>query len=178
MSGRKITKDELMSSVKENENLSFQSQFKLDKAYLKECFEESEANGFAIKPKYGLLVLLTALGLLAIYGLEQPYLGNFLILLAVVECLAFYYRKSWWVIRQNLSRAAGNMVTVKVSQQGIETQAHHAEFSYPFTALEALTETERGFLIVQGGKPSYISKSVLTPEACAFLTKQSEIIKH
>lgn len=51
-----------MSSPKENENLSFQSQFKLDKAYYKECFEESEANGLAIKPKYGLLILLVALG--------------------------------------------------------------------------------------------------------------------
>ncbi|MDW7547678.1 YcxB family protein [Pseudoalteromonas sp. McH1-7] len=161
-----------MSSPKENENLSFQSQFKLDKAYYKECFEESEANGLAIKPKYGLLILLVALGFFAIYGLQEHYLGNFLILLAVVECLAFYYRKAWWVTRQALSRAAGNVVTVSITDNQIITKASHAEFCYAFNAIEKLIETERGFLVFQSNKPSYISKSGLSAEAIEFLSQK------
>ncbi|MEJ6476594.1 hypothetical protein [Pseudoalteromonas piscicida] len=163
-----------MSPLEQNENLSFQSQFKLDKAYYKECFEESEANGLAVKPKYGLLVLLVTLGLIAIYGLQQHYLGNFLILLAVVECLAFYYRKAWWVTRQSLSRAAGNIVEVSITNKGISTKATHAEFSYPFNTLDKLEETTRGFLVFQNNKPSYISKSGLSEQAIAFLSDCSK----
>ncbi|WP_236596519.1 YcxB family protein [Pseudoalteromonas sp. GCY] len=163
-----------MPSLEQNENLSFQSQFKLDKAYYRECFEESEANGLAVKPKYGLLVLLIALGLFAIYGLQEHYVGNFLILLAVVECVAFYYRKAWWVIRQSYSRAAGNIVEVSISKAGISTKATHAEFSYPFDDLDKLVETNRGFLVFHQNKPSYISKSGLNEEAIAFLSDQSQ----
>ena len=51
------------------------------------------------------------LGLFGIYGLGDHYLGTFLLMLALLECIAFYYRRPWWVTRQMLSRASGSYST-------------------------------------------------------------------
>ncbi|WP_440053725.1 YcxB family protein [Pseudoalteromonas sp. T1lg65] len=152
---------------------TFQSQYILDKPYFIECYEESEQNGLGGKPKITLIAMLVLLGLVAIYLLQQSYLGNFLILLAVLECVAFYYRKPWWVARQMISRVAGNTITLTIDQQGITSDSLQKNFSYQFTELDKIQETQRGFLLFHKKNATYISKSILNEPAIALLQAQS-----
>ena len=54
---------------------------------------------------------------MSIYVLDNGYLGNFLIVLAIIECISYYYRRPWWVARQMLSRASGSNVIIEIDEE-------------------------------------------------------------
>lgn len=99
--------------------MTLTTTYTLDKPYSYECFDESVAHSKRAQPKYFLLALLVALGLFGIYGLDDHYLGSFLIMVAVLECIAFYYRRPWWVTRQMLSKASGLRSPLPLTKKGL-----------------------------------------------------------
>jgi hypothetical protein len=153
--------------------MEFTTTYKLDKPYFYECFDESLPYSKRAKPKYVLLILLVALGLLGIYGLNDHYLGTFMIMLAILECVSFYYRRSWWVIRQMFSRASGSEVTLIFNEEGITSQNHYKNDQLKWQDIDKIMTTERGIILKTNNRMQYISKHILCADTLAFINKKA-----
>ncbi|KTF16090.1 YcxB family protein [Pseudoalteromonas sp. H105] len=153
--------------------MQFNTSYTLDKPYFYECFDESLQYSTQAKPKYGLLILLISLGLISIYALEQHYLGNFMIVAAIVECIAFYYRRPWWVTRQMLSRASGSKATLTIDEDGFSSENPHKSYQITWQQIDDIIFTPRGILLKSKKGMQYISNSVLNEEAINFIKKRA-----
>ncbi|MDQ9093130.1 YcxB family protein [Pseudoalteromonas haloplanktis] len=153
--------------------MSFTTTYTLDKPYFYECFDESLPYSAQAKPKYIFLVLLVSLGLTAIYALEQHYLGNFLIMAAVLECVAFYYRRPWWVTRQMLSRASGSEATLTIDDEGFKSVNPHKSYQLAWQDIDEVIYTSRGIILKSRRGMQYISNSVLNDEVIEFIKKRA-----
>jgi len=153
--------------------MAFTTTYTLDKPYYYECFDESLPYSKRAKPKYFLLVLLVALGLFGIYGLEDHYLGSFMIMLAVLECLAFYYRRPWWVTRQMLSRASGSEVTLTFDDNGIKSANHYKSYQLAWQDINEVMDTQQGIILRNKSGMQYISKKIISTETLAFINKKT-----
>ncbi|WP_394191819.1 YcxB family protein [Pseudoalteromonas atlantica] len=153
--------------------MQFNTSYTLDKPYFYECFDESLPYSTQAKPKYGLLILLISLGLISIYALEQHYLGNFMIVAAIVECIAFYYRRPWWVTRQMLSRASGSKAKLTIDETGFSSENPHKSYQITWQQIDDVIFTPRGILLKNKKGMQYISKSILSDEAIAYIKKRA-----
>ncbi|KAA1152240.1 MULTISPECIES: YcxB family protein [Pseudoalteromonas] len=153
--------------------MALTTTYTLDRPYFYECFDESLPYSKRAQPKYFLLMLLTALGLFGIYGLNDHYLGSFLIMLAILECVAFYYRRPWWVTRQMLSRASGSEVTLTFDDEGIKSVNHYKNYQLVWQDINEVIDTERGLLLKNKRGMQYISKQILSPEIINYINKKA-----
>ncbi|WP_257326313.1 YcxB family protein [Pseudoalteromonas rhizosphaerae] len=153
--------------------MSFSTTYTLDKPYFYECFDESLPYSAQAKPKYVFLVLLVSLGLTAIYWLEKHYLGNFLIMAAVLECVAFYYRRPWWVTRQMLSRASGSEATLTIDESGFKSENPHKSYQLAWQDIDEVIFTVRGIILKSRRGMQYISNSVLSDEIIEYIKKRA-----
>ncbi|NMM40939.1 YcxB family protein [Pseudoalteromonas arctica] len=153
--------------------MSFSTTYTLDKSYFYECFDESLPYSTQAKPKYVFLVLLVSLGLTAIYWLEKHYLGNFLIMAAVLECVAFYYRRPWWVTRQMLSRASGSEATLTIDKNGFKSENPHKSYQLAWQDIDDVIFTVRGIILKSRRGMQYISNSVLSDEIIEYIKKRA-----
>jgi hypothetical protein len=150
----------------------YSEKFVLNKSYFQECFDESIELGDHNKPKYFLLVLLVVLGLFSIYILAEHYLGNFLLLLAVVEGLAFYYRRPWWVARQMLSRASGSTVELHINGEHIEAKNPYKHYQLAWQEIDSIIETRKGLVLRSKKSMQYLSNQSISNETRAFILAQ------
>lgn len=153
--------------------MTLSTTYTLDKPYYYECFDESLPYSSQAKPKYPLLILLITLGLLAFYQLENHYLGSFMIMLAVVECLSFYYKRPWWIARQMMSRASGSEVTIVFDDDGVKAENPHKSYQLSWQQISEIIETERGYILKAQRGMQYISKQALNDEMTAELNKRA-----
>jgi hypothetical protein len=153
----------------------FTEKFTLDKAYFRECFEESLPFSNEIKPKYPLLVFLILLSLVSWFVLNNGYLASFLILVATLELIAFYYQKPWWVARQMLSRASGSLVTLHFDEQGIKAVNPYKEYAFSWQDITATHITNRGVVFKTNKGMQYVSKSALSDKTLDFICLKAKI---
>lgn len=151
----------------------FTTTYKLDKPYFYECFDQSLPYSKRAQPKYFLLTLLVVLGLFGIYGLGDHYLGTFLLMLALLECIAFYYRRPWWVTRQMLSRASGSEVTLTFDEDGIKSTNHYKNYQLAWHDINEIITTDCGLLLKSKSGMQYISKAILDEETIDFINKKA-----
>ena len=153
--------------------MSLSITYTLDKPYYYECFDESLPYSSQAKPKYPLLVLLISLGLLAFYMLENHYLGSFIFMLAIVECLSFYYKRPWRVTRQMLSRASGSEVTVSFDDEGVKAENPYKSYQLSWQQINEVIETERGYILKADKGMQYLSKQALNEAMTTALNKRA-----
>lgn len=147
--------------------------YTLNKPYFYECFDQSLPYSKQAKPKFLLLILLIVLGLVGIFGLEDHYLGTFLLMLALLECVAFYYRRTWWVTRQMFSRASGSEVTLYFDETGIKSENHYKSTHLPWHDIESVIKTDCGLLLKNKNGMQYLSNQILTPDIIAYINKKT-----
>uniref|UniRef100_UPI0040481BC9 YcxB family protein n=1 Tax=Shewanella sp. TaxID=50422 RepID=UPI0040481BC9 len=105
---------------------------------------------------------------------EMYYLGYFFIGLAVVEWLSIRFKKTWWLWRQMISKAAGDHVSLTIDEKGIHSQSTHVNQHILWTDVYRITQTDAGFLIALQKSTTYLSKRCLTQNAIDFIaSKQS-----
>lgn len=153
--------------------MQFNTSYTLDKPYFYECFDESLPYSKQAKPKYVFLIFLISLGLIAIYGMDKHYLGNFMIMAAVLECIAFYYRRPWWVTRQMLSRASGSKAHLTIDEQGFSSENPHKSYQIKWQKIDEIIFTQRGILLKSKQGMQYISNSVLSDDAINYIKKRA-----
>lgn len=153
---------------------SFSTQYILDKHHFRECYAQSVRTENSVG-SYFKSMLLSLSGLLFVLFTEMnPYAAWFVLLLGVLDALSVYYRKSWWVMRQMLSKAANSEVNLIIDEKGITSQSSHAELQLEWKAVNALIVTELGWLIEHAQGKNYIPNSCLTAQAIDFLTAKSD----
>lgn len=96
-----------------------------------------------------------------------------MIMLAVLECVAFYYRRPWWVTRQMLSRASGSEVTLTFDEEGIKSANHYKSYQLEWQNISEVIDTQQGIIIKNKSGMQYISKQILNPETLAFINKKA-----
>lgn len=150
----------------------FKTSFKLDKAHFAECFDESVV-GRPMMQKYRNAMILAVVGLLLIFvvGTNQ-YAAFFVVAVAALEALSVYYKRTWWLWRQMLSKAYNHQVDLIIDEQGITTKSFHVNSKLDFNDVSKLTQSDVGLLLTHSAGVSYISKQCLTPEVVDFITNK------
>lgn len=157
---------------------TFSHEFTLDKRYFAETYDASVAPSIkakdfiktAIFALIGLGILLsTNLGDNELANKNIYYLGYFFIGLSVVEALSIKFKRTWWLWRQMMSKAANNNATLTLNEEGIHTQSAYVNQTILWTEVYRIAETDSGFLITLAKAKSYLSKQGLSDDALAFL---------
>lgn len=143
----------------------YKTQFVLDKAYYQECFEQSVVpiSFYQAYLKAGILILLG--GCFVLFSEINQYAAWFVFSLGILEAVAQYYRKPWWVMRQMLSRAAKGEVDLTIDEVSITTKSFYHEQVILWGDIEALNETDSGWVIIHKQGRSYLSKQHLNAQA-------------
>lgn len=164
-----------MSKISEEENTEHKhhSEYRLDRNYFSECFDESNQtpSGLIAYRKAGVLLIIA-------FGLSltniDPYAAWFLLAMSTIEYLSVRYQRSWWIARQMLSRAAGSLIALTLDDSGISTTSQLSQQHTSWAEVANIEETERGFIITSPKGRSYLSKNSLTAGALHCLKRQQE----
>lgn len=142
--------------------------FTLDKAHFQECFEQSapavQNKDFA---RAGILGVM-GIGLFFVEA-QHYYIPFFIFCLAVVELLSVKYRKTWWVWRQLMSKAANAPVTLMIDDQGVTTKSKQVNSHLSWDDLNGIEKTEKGLLLKHQNGVNYLSNSHLGEEIVEFV---------
>jgi hypothetical protein len=158
-------------SKKPQNKFSFSSEFVLNKAHFVECFEQS-AKPVPLFKRYLKALILMALGVLLLIFIDaNNYMEFFVFALGVLDALSVYYRKTWWVWRQLISRSSNATVTLSIDASGISTASVHLKQTTPWQNIHGFDHTELGFLVRHTGGTHYLSRNNLSDDAIEFIQK-------
>ncbi|MEZ9198288.1 YcxB family protein [Shewanella sp. 10N.286.54.B9] len=155
-----------------NSEYSYTTQYTLDKSHFSECFDESVIIDTSIRA-YRKAIIFTLIGVLLLLTGINAYASWFLIALGVLEALNIRYKKPWWLLRQMMSKAANNEVTLTIDTKGISNDSFYVKGTILWQDIVSIKETEQGFLLNQSKTVSYLSKRSLDDEAIAFVVSKS-----
>lgn len=147
---------------------SYSTTYILDKAHFDECYTQSVIPDPTFKPYYkGIGFAL--IGIALIFTDITLYLAYFFVGLGVIETLNVKYHKTWWLMRQMMSKAASNEVTLTIDEQGIYTQSQYVNSQILWTDIYRIKETEKGFLLIHKAGTSYVSSSCIDTTALGYI---------
>jgi len=156
----------------------YQTTYTLDKAYYRECFEQSSKARADLKDYYKAIGLSAVGGLLVIFTDVNPYAAWFLFVLGVIEALSVRFKKPWWVTRQMLSRAANHNVQLTIDKHGFTTTLMGEKQHIGWHDIQQLCQTEKGWLLHTSKGKHYISQLVLSDDASGYLNKKSAALSN
>ena len=147
------------------------SYYVLNRDYFSECFDESANTTTSVK------TYVKAIGLIfmasVIYAMDiEIYVAAFLLCLGVVELLSIRYKRSWWINRQMLSRAAGSKVNIRVDGRGIFTDSTYHQQAMLWNEIAEIKSTEKGFVVIHNSGTSYLSRVGLDEDVLALLASK------
>ena len=146
----------------------YTSHYTLNREYFAECFDESANTASGFKAYRQVIIFLVVAGLF--FALEvNGYAAWFLLCLGGIELLSIRYKRSWWIARQMLSRAAGSQVTIRIDEQGIFTSSSHNQQAMLWDEVNTINSTEKGFVVSHNRGTSYLSKNGLSEQALVLL---------
>ncbi|PIW61636.1 YcxB family protein [Shewanella sp. CG12_big_fil_rev_8_21_14_0_65_47_15] len=152
---------------------SYSTTYILDKAHFDECYTQSVIPDPTLKPYYKGIGLVL-IGIALIFTDISLYLAYFFVGLGVIEALNVKYHKTWWLMRQMMSKAASNEVTLSMDEQGIRTHSRYVDNQIRWTDIDRIKETARGFLLTHRAGTSYISSSCLDTATIAYIRSRSK----
>ena len=99
----------------------------------------------------------------------EAYVAWFLVCLTGVELLSIRYKRSWWITRQMLSRAAGSKINIRIDDQGIFTDGAHHQQGMLWNDIAEIKSTDKGFVILHKSVTNYLSRNGLNEDALTLL---------
>lgn len=157
-----------------NQQYSYTTQYTLDKSHFSECYDESVVVDKTIRA-YRKAIIFSIVGIALLLTNINGYASWFIIALGALEALSVYFRKPWWLMRQMMSKAANNEVTLTIDESGITNDSFYVQGTILWQDINSITSTEQGFLIKHAKGTSYLSKRSLDEQATEFVSsKMSE----
>jgi len=147
--------------------------FKLDKAHFQECFDQSAPPVQNKDYAKSAILAVAAIGLIFVEA-EHYYLPFFLFCLAILELFSIKYRKTWWVWRQLMSKAASGSVKIIIDDQGITTESKHVNAQLNWVDVNIIEQTEKGLLIKHKNGVNYLSSHHLGEDNIEFILRQNK----
>ncbi|MBW8183434.1 YcxB family protein [Shewanella nanhaiensis] len=151
-----------------NAPFRYTTSYILDKNYFTECFEASVTEDRTLQSYYktiGFFLVGTALLLTGV----NSYASLFIIGLGAIEGLSVRFKKSWWLWRQMLSKAANNEVQLTIDELGIDTQSEFVKGHISWKEVIEHKVSDNGYLIKHSGGTSYLSKKLLDTNVTEFI---------
>lgn len=156
-----------------NTPFSYSTTYSLDKSHFSECYDESANADHSIRSYFKSAVL-------AIFGLSillftdvNPYAAWFIVALSAIEALSIRFRKSWWLARQMLSKAAKSEMTLTIDEDAVSTQSFYVESKILWSDVTQLQKTQKGWLIFHPVGKNYISSGCLSLQAEEFIANKA-----
>jgi hypothetical protein len=147
----------------------YSTTYMLDKSHFSETFDESNTQDNS-KKAYLKGVFLAVFGLAVLLFTEiHAYIAWFIIALGGLEVFSIRFRKSWWLARQLISKAANTELTLNINPQGVYTRSFSVESEIPWTSVNKIEHTNQGWLLYHAGGKNYLSSRCLSEEAIAFI---------
>ncbi len=150
----------------------YSTTYILDKAHFAECYDQSVRPDPTLKPYYK-AIGFCLMGIALIFTDISLYLAYFFVGLGVVDALNIKYHRAWWLMRQMISKAANNEVTLLVDEKGIHTASQYVNSHILWSDVYRIVETDTGFLITHKAGTSYISASCLDNSCITFIRSKS-----
>jgi len=151
-------------------SVNYQTSFVLDKSHFSECFDESFVEvSFSKKYLKAIILGIIGLALLFLVGTNN-YAAFFVVALSAVEALSIYYKKTWWLWRQMLSKAYNHTVELVVNDKGITIKSFHVNSEMLFENITNCKESKSGLLLTHLNSINYVSKSCLSDDVIEFIT--------
>lgn len=154
--------------------MSFNFSFVLDKPYFIECFEQSELVNLAPKRKLMFASGFILAGLLLNRFSETGQFAAYLLMgMGVLEFIAYYYRKPWWVARQMWSRSANVTVTLIIDEEKMATQSIYHQLVIYWADLARVIDTPKGIIVVTTkNSRHYLSKAYVDEQAIDYIKQK------
>lgn len=140
----------------------------LNRQYFSECFDESATTATNLKTYRQAIFFIIVAGLFFVMEINA-YAVWFLVCLSAVELLSIRYKRSWWITRQMLSRAAGSKVHLRINDQGIFTDSAYHQQGMLWNDIAEIKSTEKGFIVIHNSDTSYLSRSGIDEDGLALL---------
>lgn len=153
----------------------YDTQFTLNKAHFTECFEQSVSHAENVKSytkPFILLIIAVSLFFIPI----NIYVAYFFVGLGIIEILSIYFRKSWWVMRQMMSRVANHDVRLHLDDDGITIDSDFVQQKILWAEVSEISITEKGIIIYHNNTKNYISQNCLSLNAIQFITSKRKLI--
>lgn len=152
-----------------NTPFNYQTSFVLDKSHFSECFDESITEVSLVK-KYSKSAILAIVGIILLFVVgTNHYAAFFVVGLSAVEALSVFYKKTWWLWRQMLSKAYNHTVELMINDKGLTIKSFHVNSELLFENITQCDESDAGLLLTHLNTVNYVSKSCLSDEAIEFL---------
>jgi hypothetical protein len=152
---------------------SYSSTYILDKSHFSETFDASITVDNA-KTVYFKSIILAFLGLaLLLFKQIRPYVGWFIVALGALEVLSVRFRKSWWLARQMISKAASNELTLTIDEYSVSSKSFYVESKISWAEVRKIEQTAQGWLLYHAGGKNYLSGRCLSEPANEFIRAQA-----
>jgi len=155
---------------------SYSITYTLDKSHFSETFDESVIIESS-KSVYFKSIVLALFGLLVLlFTPVNAYAAWFIVALGAIEALSIRFKKSWWLARQMISKAANAEVTLTIDDTEICSKSFYVESKILWADIAKIEQTTQGWLLHHSGGKNYISGRCLSEQAEEFV-KQQALIK-
>jgi hypothetical protein len=149
------------------------SYYILDREYFSECFDES-ANPATSFKTYRQAILFIIVAGVCFVMVFNAYVVWFFLCLSIVELLSIRYKRSWWITRQMLSRAAGSKVNILIDDRGIFTHSTYHQQGILWNDIAEINSTEKGFVVIHKSGTNYLSRSGIDEGVLALLDAKAK----
>ncbi|MGS0680981.1 YcxB family protein [Shewanella sp. 125m-7] len=154
-----------------NQEYNYTTQYTLDKSHFSECYDESVVVDTSVRA-YRKAIIFALVGTALMLTNINGYASWFLIALGALEALSVRFRKPWWLMRQMMSKAANNEVTLTIDESGVTNDSFYVQGTILWQDVANITETTQGFLLKHSKGVSYLSKRSLDEQATQFVMSQ------
>ncbi|MGR5500324.1 YcxB family protein [Vibrio sp. DNB22_10_4] len=159
-------------------NKEFTAEYTLNKAFFAECYDQTSTPTEFPKSYYkAALFLLFGSVLVKFELLPNGYLGWFFIVLSFIEALSVYFKRGWWVWRQNIGSSAGSKVELTIGTKGVTYKSGKVNNTIAWGDIDQLQQSDLGVILHMGKQRQYVSKSCLSDDMLAFMVEQHAAAK-
>jgi hypothetical protein len=155
---------------------TYSTTYVLDKSHFSETFDESKVVDNT-KNLYLTAILIGCVGAVLLLFTElDPYVSWFIIALGGLEAFSVRFRKSWWLGRQLMSKAANTELTLTIDENGVSSKSLSVESTILWTDIKKIEQTTQGWLLHLAVGKSYLSNRILSDAAKQFINTKAELI--
>jgi len=156
----------------------FSTTYILDKSHFSETFDESVTVDKSNTVYFKTIVLaLLGLGIL-IFTDVNPYAAWFIVALGAIEALSIRFRKSWWLARQLISKAANADVTLTIDEKSVSSKSFYVKSEILWTEITRISQTAQGWLLYHEAGKNYLSNRCLSDSAKEFINTKALLKKN
>jgi hypothetical protein len=155
---------------------SHNQEYILDKSHFEECYDQSRQPVSGARAYLKAACLLVA-GLALVFSPLDRIFVFFLLGLGIIEALSVRYQRAWWLLRQMMSKAAGNQVELLIDMQGVHSRSQFVNSHILWADVSNIEETDRGFVLLHPAGRGYVSKRCLSDAACAFIAAKGKTLE-